>query len=47
VGRHNRFADTPDEVMREPWFREESFLLAQSLVGRPTGVETDLFAGLR
>ena len=47
VGRHNRFADTPDEVMREPWFRAESFLLAHSLVGRPTGVETDLFAGLR
>jgi LmbE family N-acetylglucosaminyl deacetylase len=47
VGRHNRFADTPDEVMRERWFREEAFLLAHSLVGRPTGVETDLFAGLR
>ncbi len=47
VGRHNRFADTPDEVMRERWFREEAFVLAHSLVGRPAGVETDLFAGLR
>ncbi len=47
VGRHNRFADTPDEVMRERWFREESFILAHSLVGRPTGLEADLFAGLR
>ncbi len=47
VGRHNRFADTPDEVMRERWFREESFVLAHSLVGQPAGVETDLFAGLR
>jgi LmbE family N-acetylglucosaminyl deacetylase len=47
VGRHNRFADTPDEVMRERWFREESFILAHSLAGRSPGVETDLFAGLR
>ena len=47
VGRRNRFADTPDEVMRERWFREESFLLAHSLTGRSPGVETDLFAGLR
>jgi LmbE family N-acetylglucosaminyl deacetylase len=47
VGRHNRFADTPDEVTRERWFREEAFILAHSLVGRPTGLETDLFAGLR
>jgi len=47
VGRHNRFADTPDEVTRERWFREESFILAHSTVGRPPGVETDLFAGLR
>jgi LmbE family N-acetylglucosaminyl deacetylase len=47
VGRHNRFVDTPDEVMRERWFREESFVLAHSLVRRSPGVETDLFAGLR
>jgi LmbE family N-acetylglucosaminyl deacetylase len=47
VGRQNRFADTPGEVMREPWFRREHFILARSTVGWPEGVETDLFAGLR
>jgi LmbE family N-acetylglucosaminyl deacetylase len=47
VGRRNRFADTPDEVMRERWFREESFVLVHSTAGRSPGVETDLFAGLR
>ena len=47
VGRQNRFADTPDEVMREAWFRSEHFILARSTVGWPEGVETDLFAGLR
>jgi LmbE family N-acetylglucosaminyl deacetylase len=26
VGRQNRFADTPDEVMREPWFQSEHFI---------------------
>ncbi len=47
LGRHNRFADTPDEVLHETWFRQETFLLASSTVGWPQGVETDLFAGLR
>ncbi len=47
VGRHNRFADTPDEVLREEWFRQETFVLAHSTVGRPEGIETDLFEGLR
>lgn len=47
VGRHNRFADTPDEVMQETWFRQESYILARSTVGWPEEVETDLFAGLR
>jgi hypothetical protein len=46
VSRQNRFADTPDEVLREPWFRSEHFL-ARSTVGWPEGVETDLFAGLK
>lgn len=46
VGRHNRFVDTPDEVMREPWFRRETYVLARSTVGWPEGVETDLFAGM-
>jgi LmbE family N-acetylglucosaminyl deacetylase len=47
IGRSNRFSDTPDEVMREHWFRHEHFVLARSSVGWPQGVETDLFAGLR
>jgi LmbE family N-acetylglucosaminyl deacetylase len=47
VGRHNRFADTPDEVLNETWFRQEAFILAHSTVGQPREVETDLFAGLR
>jgi LmbE family N-acetylglucosaminyl deacetylase len=47
VGRHNRFADTPDEVKSEKWFRQESFILARSSVGWPKVTESDLFAGLR
>jgi LmbE family N-acetylglucosaminyl deacetylase len=47
VGRHNRFADTPDEVKREQWFRQETFVLARSTVGWPEEVEVDVFAGLR
>jgi LmbE family N-acetylglucosaminyl deacetylase len=47
VGRHNRFADTPGEVMNEAWFRRETFVLAHSTVGEPEEVETDLFARLR
>jgi LmbE family N-acetylglucosaminyl deacetylase len=47
VGLHSRFAEASDEVMREPWFRSESFVLARSTVGWPEGVETDLFARLR
>jgi len=47
VGRQNRFADTPDEVMREPWFQRETFVLARSTAGWPEGMETDLLARLR
>lgn len=41
------FVKAPQEAMRQPWFREEHYILARSPVGRPAGVETDLFAGLR
>jgi len=41
------FVRAPDEAMRQPWFRHEHYILAHSTVGRPEGVETDLFAGLR
>ena len=47
IGRHNRFADTPSEVINETWFRQESYVLAHSSVGGPDGVESDLFARLR
>ena len=47
VGRNGPFADTLDEVTRQPWFQTEHFILARSTVGWPEGVETDLFAGLR
>jgi len=47
IGRGTPFAETPDEVLRAPWFREETFVLARSMVGWPHQVETDLFAGLR
>jgi LmbE family N-acetylglucosaminyl deacetylase len=47
VGRHNRFADQPEEVMGSPWFRQEAFILARSTVGWPDDLETDVFAGLR
>jgi len=47
IGRDVPFGETPDTVMRASWFREETFMLARSTVGRPQEVETDLFAGLR
>lgn len=47
IGRRNRFFDTPDDVMRERWFQLEHYILARSSLGRPEGVETDLFSGLR
>jgi LmbE family N-acetylglucosaminyl deacetylase len=47
VGRHNPYVETPEAVMSDPNFRREIFVLAHSTVGRPEGVETDLFWGLR
>jgi LmbE family N-acetylglucosaminyl deacetylase len=47
VGHDSPFAEKPDEVMREPWFWRETFVLAHSTVGWPERVETDLFTGLR
>jgi LmbE family N-acetylglucosaminyl deacetylase len=44
---NNRFADTPDEVKEEIWFRQESYVLAETTVDRAEGTEADLFAGLR
>jgi LmbE family N-acetylglucosaminyl deacetylase len=47
VDPRSPFAETPGEVMRQPWFQSEHFILARSTVGWPGDVETDLFAGLR
>ena len=47
IGYDMPFGETPDEVLKEPWFQEEAFLLARSTVGWPKGGETDLFTGLR
>ena len=47
VSHDSPCAEAPDEVMREPWFRRETFVLARSTVGWSEGVETDLFARLR
>ncbi len=47
VGYEDPFGESPEEVLREPWFRQESFQLARSSVGWPKERETDLFAGLR
>jgi LmbE family N-acetylglucosaminyl deacetylase len=46
VGRDGPFTETPGEVMQQPWFRSETFVLARSTVGWPEEVETDLFASL-
>ena len=46
VGRHNAYVDSPEEVLGSPRFQQETFVLAFSTVGRPEGVETDLFARL-
>jgi LmbE family N-acetylglucosaminyl deacetylase len=46
VGYEDPFGESPEEVIREPWFRQESFRLARSNVGWPKERETDLFSGL-
>jgi len=47
VGRQNRFADAREDVLGDPGFCTEHFVLAQSTVGWSDGRETDLFARLR
>ena len=47
VGRESRYAAMREEVLRDPAFQKEYFLLAHSSVGWPEGVETDLFAAIR
>ena len=47
VGIENRYAQAPEEVLADRWFREETYLLARSTVGRMDEVEGDLLAGLK
>jgi LmbE family N-acetylglucosaminyl deacetylase len=47
VGRRDIFGRPDDEIIQQPWFRDEEFLLAASTVGRPEDTEDDLFWGLR
>ncbi|HUS70406.1 MAG TPA: PIG-L deacetylase family protein [Anaerolineae bacterium] len=47
VGYGAPFGETPEEVLKEPWFRQETFTLARSTVRTATKLETDLFSGLR
>jgi LmbE family N-acetylglucosaminyl deacetylase len=46
IGRQSPFNETPDEVLRDDWFRQETYTLAHSTVGWPEEMEHDLFAGL-
>lgn len=46
VGRNSRYANA-EEMLNDPWFSQEHFVLARSAVGWPEGAETDLFARLR
>jgi LmbE family N-acetylglucosaminyl deacetylase len=47
VGYDTPFDESPEELLQESWFRQESFQLARSSVGWPEGQETDLFSRLR
>jgi LmbE family N-acetylglucosaminyl deacetylase len=46
VGRGELFGRPRAEVLNEPWFCTESFVLAHSTAGWPTEVEDDLFSGI-
>ncbi|HEM62462.1 MAG TPA: PIG-L family deacetylase [Chloroflexi bacterium] len=47
LGYELPFGQSAEELLRQPWFRQETFQLARSTVGWPQELETDLFAGLR
>lgn len=47
IGYEPPFGESAEEVIREPWFCQETFELARSTVGWPEELEIDLFAGLR
>jgi len=47
VGRQNRFVEEADDLIQDPGFKREHFLLARTTVGWSDELETDLFARLR
>ena len=47
LSRDNPYAGAPETVLEMPLFLQETYVLSQSTVGWPTGVETDLLARLR
>jgi LmbE family N-acetylglucosaminyl deacetylase len=47
IGYELPFGVSAEEIIRQPWFRLETFELARSTAGWPVQQETDLFAGLR
>jgi LmbE family N-acetylglucosaminyl deacetylase len=46
VGLDNRYVQAPEAVLGDPWFRQETYILARSTVGRSGAKETDLLAGI-
>jgi LmbE family N-acetylglucosaminyl deacetylase len=47
IGYDLPFGVSVEEVIRQPWFSQETFELARSTIGWPEELETDLFSGLR
>ena len=49
IGDNSRYVTAPDEMLADPWFRQETFRLAATTLQRPDAgeTETDLLAGLR
>ncbi|HJX38985.1 MAG TPA: PIG-L deacetylase family protein [Anaerolineae bacterium] len=47
IGYEPPFGESAEELIRKPWFYQETFELTRSTVGWPEELEIDLFAGLR
>jgi len=47
IGYDLPFGVSAEEMIRQPWFSQETFELARSTIGWPKERETDLFSGLR
>ena len=46
IGEDSPFNKGPEEILSQPWFYQESYILAKSTVGEPEGQETDLLERL-